>query len=234
MLAEKHILLYFRDANLSSLLAEYLHSHGVASTMLDINSNIVTALLSDNYHVLLMELDPSIPSHLSDLRAIRLVSDRLPLLMIASADTSAQMAIDAYQCGADIVLRRPFSLEELWYRLQGCFRLYAVFERQIRPMSYDIGSWHFDVENRALYNAQGQKVTQLTPIETKILDLLYSYVGTYVSRTLILRSVWHHDFSSHSGSLDVYITRLRNLLARQQGVSIVAIRSLGYRLVLPR
>lgn len=230
---DKRILLYFRDANLASLLTEYMHTRGMPVVSLDYSENIIAALQNDNYDVLIMESDSSASSRLCDLYAVRLVANMLPVILVASSDTSSAAAVDAYKYGADLVLRRPFSLDELWHRLQVCFRYSDTTATPdiSAATQYTIGELEFDPMKRTLVNAEGQIVTRVTPKESSMLRLLCSHKGRIVSRALLMRTVWPHKKLTNTLVLDVYMTRLRRLLSVQKGVSIVNIRSMGYRLL---
>jgi DNA-binding response OmpR family regulator len=62
--------------------------------------------------------------------------------------------------------------------------------------------------------------------------LLYFSRNRVIERKTILLKLWNDDHIFNSRSLDVYITRLRKYLARDQQVQIINYRGMGYKLIL--
>ncbi|MBQ9440763.1 MAG: response regulator transcription factor [Paludibacteraceae bacterium] len=230
MLGSKVILLYFQDANLASLLSEFLAYHGYHSYTLDYAGNVVSKLQTDNYAALVMEYQELYNSKLRDISSIRLQQTDLPVIVVAPQNTPPEVAIEAYNNGADQFLRRSFSLDELLLRLKALIK-FTQSQDNDRSDVIALGSLSYDYANHWISSATGRSYN-LTPTENRILHLLATSGGNIVSRTLMLRTVWHNDNLSNTGALDVYITRLRHALSMDSNISIYNMRARGYRLVV--
>lgn len=231
MLGKSRILLYFNDVNLASLLTEFLASHSIGTFMLDYSGNVVSTVQRDNYAAIIMEYNSLYAEKLLDIVSIRMLDSSLPVVVVAPGDTGSDIAVEAYNNGADLFMRRSFSLEELLLRLQILVSCSVGDEALVADIR--IGSLMFNPAGRTIRRADNSgQMRTLTPIEAQILEMLASSGGDIVSRAMLLRSVWHNDNLSNTGALDVYITRLRHLLSVDQSITIYNMRSRGYRLVV--
>ncbi|MCF0073298.1 helix-turn-helix domain-containing protein [Dyadobacter sp. CY261] len=88
-------------------------------------------------------------------------------------------------------------------------------------------SW-LDITNQLLYNS---KTTQtLTFREAKLLALFVRNANQVLERDLILKSVWEDEGVTVGRSVDVFVSRLRKLLAPDTQVKITAIHGVGYKM----
>ncbi|MEM8892140.1 MAG: winged helix-turn-helix domain-containing protein, partial [Bacteroidota bacterium] len=76
----------------------------------------------------------------------------------------------------------------------------------------------------------GQK--KLTMREAELLKLLCENQNRVVSKTNILLKVWGDDSFFNSRSMDVFISRLRKYLEKEESVNLVNLRGVGYKLVV--
>lgn len=94
------------------------------------------------------------------------------------------------------------------------------------------GVSELDMANLILRN---EKVTvNLTYREAKLLKLFVSHTNRVLERDFILKSVWEDEGIIVGRSVDVFVSRLRKLLADDPKVKITAVHGVGYRMdVLP-
>jgi DNA-binding response OmpR family regulator len=93
-----------------------------------------------------------------------------------------------------------------------------------------MGKCTFDHQNLQLI-INGQE-TKLTQMEADILFFLHQKKGEIMKRSEILTKVWGDDDYFNGRSLDVFISRLRKLLAPDSGISIVNIHGVGFKLMV--
>ncbi|TNF41004.1 MAG: response regulator transcription factor, partial [Bacteroidetes bacterium] len=94
---------------------------------------------------------------------------------------------------------------------------------------YEIGKYSFDVTKQLLtFNEQSRK---LTTKESELLDLLCRHRNEVLERNFALRSIWIDDNYFNARSMDVYITKLRKYLNRDENVQILNIHGKGYKLL---
>lgn len=73
---------------------------------------------------------------------------------------------------------------------------------------------------------------ELTFREAKLLHYFFQYPNELLERDRIQKNVWEDEGIIVDRSLDVFVSRLRKILAEDQGLRIVNVRGVGYRLVV--
>tara|TARA_B100000900_G_C20529100_1_gene695542 strand:+ start:384 stop:680 length:297 start_codon:yes stop_codon:yes gene_type:complete len=94
----------------------------------------------------------------------------------------------------------------------------------------EIGGWKFNAASRTLIH--GDYSIQLTKTESKLFELFSSNLDIIVSREDILSAVWGKSDYHTGRCMDVYICKLRKILARYPSLKISSFRGLGYKLTL--
>jgi hypothetical protein len=87
-------------------------------------------------------------------------------------------------------------------------------------------SW-FDPTNQQLQT--GTQLHNLTYREAKLLRVLIEHANQVLDRDRILQLVWADEGVTVGRSVDVFVSRLRKLLAEDEQVRIVAVHGVGYR-----
>lgn len=90
------------------------------------------------------------------------------------------------------------------------------------------GKSSFDEDQFTL--TSGPNTHKLTYREAKLLRLLASHPNQVLERDQILKLVWEDEGITVGRSVDVFISRLRKLLAADPTVRIAAVHGVGYRL----
>lgn len=155
--------------------------------------------------------------------AARRAGVRLPILLLTARDT-AQDRVRGLDAGADDYLVKPFSFEELLARIRALLRRGGpATEPTLRA-----GAVELDPASRAV--RVGARAVTLTPREFGILELLLRRAGAVVSRQSIAEHVWP-DADATWNAMEAHMARLRAKLGGDSGVTILAVRGAGYRLV---
>jgi len=146
-----------------------------------------------------------------------------PVLMLTARDT-VNDRIEGFEAGADDYLTKPFSLRELYLRLQAIVRRGLDTATELR-----VGALRLDIEQRcALYD--GDRV-ELAPISFRILELLMRAYPAIVTRQDIEHAIWHDEPPESEAALRGHIHRLRHLLRHYSGHSLVrTVHGVGYQL----
>ncbi len=148
---------------------------------------------------------------------------RLPILLLTARDT-AEDRVRGLDSGADDYLVKPFAFDELLARIRALLRRGGpATEPLLRA-----GAVELDPASRAV--RVGTRAVELTPREFGILELLLRRAGVVVSRQSIAEHVWP-DADATWNAMEAHMARLRAKLGGGAGVSIVAVRGAGYRLV---
>ena len=130
----------------------------------------------------------------------------LPILML-TARANESDRIEGFQAGADDYLTKPFSPDELVYRIQ------AILRRSLGVSNALIESEPLLIDPRRRTASLEGRVLELTPKEFDMLHLLASNIGRVFSREELLEKVWGYSFVGNTRTVDVHVNRLRQKLA---------------------
>lgn len=159
--------------------------------------------------------------------AIRKTNTDIPIIFL-SAKTLKEDRIKGLRLGADDYLVKPFSIEELLLKIE-IFIKRSQKNNPIENKRYSIGKYQFDSAN-FLISDQNEKIS-LTQREAELLKLFLDNKNVVLKREQILKSLWGDDDYFMGRSLDVFISRLRKILANEKGIAIENLHGIGFRFV---
>jgi DNA-binding response OmpR family regulator len=156
---------------------------------------------------------------------IRKINVQIPIIFL-SAKTLKEDRIKGLRIGADDYLVKPFSIEELILKIEVFLKR---SHKKVVTENNDsmVGQYQFDSENYLLFNPT-EKIT-LTQREAELLKLFLENKNVVLKREAILKSLWGDDDYFMGRSLDVFISRLRKILANQNGIIIENLHGIGFR-----
>ena len=156
---------------------------------------------------------------------IRRINSDVPIIFL-SAKTLKEDRIRGLRLGADDYLIKPFSIEELILKIEVFLK--RSHKNSISDKSiYYLGKYQFDSKNYVLYSDSG-KIT-LTQRESDLLKLFLENKNLVLKREEILKSLWGDDDYFMGRSLDVFISRLRKIVANEEGITIENLHGIGFK-----
>lgn len=156
---------------------------------------------------------------------IRKTNTDIPIIFL-SAKTLKEDRIKGLRLGADDYLVKPFSIEELLLKIE-IFLKRSQKNTPTQKTIYEVGKYQFDTQNYFLFN--GNEKIGLTQREAELLKLFLDNKNSVLKREQILTSLWGNDDYFTGRSLDVFISRLRKILANEKGISIENLHGIGFR-----
>lgn len=156
--------------------------------------------------------------------AIRKTDAEIPLIFL-SAKTLKEDRLKGLRLGADDYLVKPFSIEELILKIEVFLKRSA--KKTNETTLYTIGRYQFDSNNMLIFNTE-EKIA-LTQRESDLLKLFIDNKNRVLKREEILKSLWGDDDYFMGRSLDVFISRLRKILANEKGIAIENQHGVGFR-----
>lgn len=160
---------------------------------------------------------------------IRNRSKMTPIIFL-TAKGMQEDKLEGFKIGGDDYITKPFSMEELIYRIE-------VFLRRAKSSPTDstilsIGQYEFDLNSFSIkFEDQVQKLTRR---EAEILQYLHDRIDTLVKREDLLIAIWGDDDYFKGRSLDVFISKLRKYLKKDKDVDIENYHGVGFKLVVRR
>jgi two-component system OmpR family response regulator len=224
----KRILLAEDDSNLGTLLRNYLAAKNYKTTLFMTGKTALESFSAGLFDLCILDIMMPEMDGLALARSIRSIDPAIPLIFLTAKNQEDDI-IEGFKTGADDYITKPFSMEELLYRIE------AIFRRTTSPVTikneelHHIGEYVFD-SKRQLLNFKETQIN-LTTKESELLELLFRHKNEILERNYALRSIWIDDNYFNARSMDVYITRLRKYLKKDPSVKILNIHGKGYRLI---
>jgi DNA-binding response OmpR family regulator len=222
------ILLAEDDNNLGILLRNYLTAKDY-ETVLFINGILaLEAFPSGSFSLCILDIMMPEMDGLTLAREIRSINHEIPIIFL-TAKNQKEDIIDGFKSGADDYITKPFSMEELLYRIEAILRRTTAPGINRSNDSFTIGEYSFDpLKQMLVYRDQTIK---LTTKESELLDLLCRHGNEILERNFALKTIWIDDNYFNARSMDVYITRLRKYLSKDLSVKILNVHGRGYKLI---
>ncbi len=222
------ILLAEDDPNLGPLLRNYLIAREYETTLVTDGALAMQVFRKERYKLCLLDVMMPEIDGFAVAKEIRALDPYIPIIFLTAKNLKEDV-IEGFKSGADDYLTKPFSMEELIYRIEAILRRSAGKPADTAPGFYTIGKFSFDVTKQLLtFNDQSQK---LTTKESELLELLCRHRNEVLERNFALKSIWIDDNYFNARSMDVYITKLRKYLSRDPSVEILNIHGKGYKLL---
>jgi two-component system OmpR family response regulator len=222
------ILLAEDDSNLGLLLRNYLTAKNYETELFINGSLALEAFPNGSFGLCILDIMMPEMDGLTLAKEIRKLNKDVPIIFL-TAKNQKEDIIDGFKSGADDYITKPFSMEELLYRIEAILRRSAVPAVQKKEDSYIIGGYTFDPLTQKL--SLGDQSIKLTTKESELLDLLCKHGNEILERNFALKSIWIDDNYFNARSMDVYITRLRKYLKKDPSVKILNIHGRGYKLI---
>ncbi len=230
-----HILLGDDDEELTQLLQEYLHNHGVTCDCVHDGEAVIHKLKTASNNVLngaaaydLLVLDIMMPKidGLSVLRQLPNISD-IPVIMLTAKGEEIDRII-GLELGADDYITKPCNPRELLARINAVIKRTSAATSEHTPLPES--RLHLD-QNQRLCQIDGIEL-QVTGTEFDLLVALLKQKGEVVSKAWLSEHVLQRELQPFDRSLDVHVSRLRKKLQPFHDEPIKAVRGKGYQLVL--
>ena len=184
--------------------------------------------LTDDYEVIVLDLNLPDMHGLDICQAIRSHSIRVPILIL-SGEAKVLSKISLLDAGADDYLTKPFSLGELKVRLRALQR--RAESHVLKQAHLEVGDLSLDSMSHQV--TRGDQIIQLRRKEFSLLECLMQNAGNVVSRQTLCAHAWHDSEDLWKNTIDVHIKYLRDKMDRPFASQLIkTVHGYGYRLEL--
>jgi two-component system, OmpR family, response regulator len=223
------ILLAEDDENLGILLKEYLKARNFDAELFTNGEKALKSLERNTYDICVLDVMMPVMDGFTVAKEIRKYKKDMPIVFL-TAKSMKEDVLEGFAIGADDYLTKPFSMEELIFRIE------AILRRTKTAIDTDekifkLAGYQFDCEKQILLYED--KVQKLTTKESDLLKLLCINKNAVLERNYALKSIWIDDNYFNARSMDVYITKLRKYLKEEPGIQILNIHGKGFKLLVP-
>ncbi|KFC24197.1 response regulator transcription factor [Chryseobacterium sp. FH1] len=220
------IILVEDDADLGMVLKQYLEFSDF-----EVNWIPNPELIIDNKEIIqdyqLAILDVMLPFmdgfELS--KEIRKTSD-IPFLFLTAKGQSIDKIL-GLKLGADDYITKPCEPEELILRIKN------ILKRQRNSTNEIIKIGHYSFIPLQFQLRFETEIFQLTEKESELLLLLSKNNHKIINRKEILENLWGENDYFLGRSLDVFMTRLRKYLQKDERIKFESVRGIGFKVEFP-
>ena len=223
------ILLCEDDENLGMLLREYLQAKGYNAELYPDGEAGYKAFLKNKYDICVFDVMMPKKDGFTLAQEIRQTNTEIPIIFL-TAKTLKEDVLEGFKIGADDYLTKPFSMEELTFRIEAILRRVRG-KKNKETSQYKLGRFTFDTQKQTL--SIDDRQTKLTTKESELLALLCAHANEILQREFALKTIWVDDNYFNARSMDVYITKLRKHLKEDPTVEIINIHGKGYKIIVP-
>jgi len=221
---EKSKILYAEDdQTIAFLIQDSLENHYDISCFSN-GKSALEAFHRQNFDICLLDIMMPEMNGFELAEQIRSKNSEIPIIFI-SAKALKEDRIKGLKIGADDYLVKPFSIEELILKIEVFLR--RSKKTNVSPQQYKIGKFDFDPKNYTLQDSNG--TITLTQRESELLFYFIRNKNTVLKRQDILKAIWGDDDYFMGRSLDVFISRLRKVLAGEENIVIENLHGIGFR-----
>lgn len=229
METKMNILLCEDDENLGLLLKEYLQAKGYDAELCLDGEAGYKAFMKGHFDLCVLDVMMPKKDGFELAAEIRQQNADIPVIFLTAKNLKEDI-IKGFKIGADDYLTKPFSMDELVFRMEAIMRRVRGKKTQ-NVTQYRIGRYLFYTQRQVL-SFEGEQF-KLTTKESELLALLCAHANDVLQRDLALKTIWIDDNYFNARSMDVYITKLRKHLKGDPEIEINNVHGKGYRLIVP-
>ncbi|MCI2047707.1 MAG: response regulator transcription factor [Faecalibacterium sp.] len=223
------ILVVEDDPQIRNYMLYALKNEGYGCEYAGNAQNAMQAVVEGNFDLMLLDLGLPDYDGMEVIRKLRSFSE-MPVIVVSARDQDKEKAA-ALDAGADDYLTKPFSSTELLARIRVSLRhLFRIHSSEEKSTLNAVGGLMLDA-GRHLALLDGAEV-HLTPLEYKMLTVLFQNAGKVLTSSYLLKKVWSTDFTGDTQALRALMASLRRKLEKNPAKPryILTEIGVGYRL----
>ncbi|UXX80114.1 response regulator transcription factor [Reichenbachiella carrageenanivorans] len=223
----KRILLVEDDESLGFVIKDSLENKSYQVTLCTDGEQGLETFGSQSFDLCLLDVMLPRLDGFSLAEKIRVKSKLVPIIFL-TAKGMQEDKLAGFKLGGDDYMTKPFSMEELIYRIEVFLRRGSSLPKE--ETAHLLGNYRFDLNSLTLTTQEHSQ--KLTRREAEILQYLSDRKDTLVKREELLLALWGDDDYFKGRSLDVFISKLRKYLKEDHTVDIENYHGVGFKLVV--
>jgi len=222
-------VLYVEDEPfLGKIVSETLQLQGFEIVLVADGAEVLSAVQSFRPDVCVLDIMlPNVDGY-TLCREIKKLQPGLPILFLTARSETSDL-VKGFEAGGTDYIRKPFSMEELIIRIKNQLTLSAN-HHPMQGSPIPLGKYLLFTARYELKSPG--RLYKLSSREMEILSLLSEHRNAVLERRELLMKIWGDDSFFNSRNLDVYIRKLRSMLAEDPELEIVTIKGKGYLFLL--
>lgn len=221
-----NVLIAEDDTNFGMMLKIFLEMNNYNVELCTDGEDAFTMSSKKNFDIGIFDIMMPLIDGFSLAERILKVKSDFPFIFL-TAKALKEDQVKGYNLGALDYLIKPFDPEILLLKLN--ILLHKTQNAKLSSaIKFKIGNFNFDVDKRTL-NLDGE-VTYLSPKEAELLRLLCEKKDEVLSHTEAMMKIWKNDDYFTKQSMNVYISKLRKYLKKDElnNIEINNLHSTGF------
>lgn len=224
------VLLVEDEETLSMIVKETLEGQGFEVTIANNGANGLSILQESQPDILVADIMMPEMDGFEMVRRVRRTNQALPIIFL-TARSAVNDVVEGFELGANDYLRKPFSMLELIARIKALVNRSVSTKREETNSIIKIGLFNLDTTTQ-IFSFCNEPGERLSNRESELLRMLSVNSNQIVSSDDILMQLWGDNSPYNARSLQVFITKLRHKLSRDEGIKIINVRGIGYKMII--
>ena len=225
MVKAPKILLAEDEPSLGQIIKESLESRSYQVILCKDGKEALESYYMEKPNLLVLDVMMPKKDGFTLAKEIRMQDAITPIIFL-TAKSQTRDVIEGFTTGGNDYLKKPFSMEELIVRIENLLKAKSNATEQ-REIS--IGDFLFNFKKQTL-RFRDEDPISLTNREAHLLFHLNNNKNNILDRSVILKKLWNNDDFFSARSMDVFITKLRKKLKKDENIKIINVRGYGYKL----
>ena len=216
------ILLVEDDQNFGDVLKSYLEMHDYDVTLASDGVMGLETYRKGSFDLCIFDVMMPRKDGFTLAREVREKDKEMPIIFLTAKNLKED------------ILSKPFNSEELLLRIQAILRrVNKGVEKEDDIKEYQIGEYIFNYPLRILtwQGGSGNEREKLSPKEAHLLKMFCQHKNDVLTRAEALAKIWGEDNYFTARSMDVFVTKLRKYLSKDDNLQIMNIHGNGFRLI---
>ena len=229
----QNILLVEDDQNFGDVLRSYLEMHDYIVTLAQDGEEGLASFNKGTFDLCIFDVMMPKKDGFTLAKEVREINKDVPIIFL-TAKTMKEDVLQGFKIGADDYISKPFNSEELLLRIQAIMKRSGGKAEPVEDIKeFTIGDYHFNFPLRILSfqpNGEVESKDKLSPKEAQLLKMFCMKVNDILPRSEALTKIWGEDNYFTARSMDVFVTKLRKYLKKDNKLEIVNIHGNGFQL----
>lgn len=218
-------ILYVEDeSTLALIVSDSLEANGFGVRYCQNGAEALRAFEVQKPDIMLVDIMMPVMDGFTLATKIREMDSQIPLIFL-TARVQTEDVVKGFHLGANDYVKKPFRIEELVVRIESLLKNNPKIHFSQNIM---IGDYILDSLKHTL-NYKNE-LTKLSYRESELLRSLYQNRNQVIPREEIMKTYWSYDKYFTGRSLDVFISRIRKYLSKDERIKITNVRGVGYML----
>lgn len=215
------ILIAEDEDRISSFIDKGLRAAGFTTQVVTSGTDALDYAITGGFDLLVLDIGlPGLDGY-EVMQRVRESGSRIPMIIL-TARSSADDAIQSLEGGANDFMPKPFRFDELLARIR-----LRLADASAAPSERVIAVAGLELDTRTRRVRVGDTEIDLSAREFALAEQFLRHPDQVLSREQLLSRVWGFDFDPGSNVVDVYVGYLR---AKFGAHRIETVRGMGYRL----